>query len=42
MEKDTALAAVQLGHLHCVTQGIGPEEETGHVVYRDAFRTLQI
>lgn len=41
VEQDPALAAVQLGDLHGVTHGVGPEEETGHVVDGDAFRTLE-
>lgn len=42
VKQDPALAAVQLGDLHGVTHGVGPEEETVHVVDGDAFRTLEI
>lgn len=42
VEEDAALAAVQFGHLHRVPQGIGPEEEAGHVVQRQAFGAPQV
>lgn len=42
VKQDPAVAAIQFGHLHCVTHGVGPEEEPGHVVNGNAFRTFQI
>lgn len=39
--EDAAPAAVQLGDLHGVARGVGPEEEAGHVVDGEALGTLE-